>query len=205
MTHKNRRVGLIVPSSNVTMETEIPALLRNREEIFSDRFTFHSSRMRMKSVVKEELERMDDDSVRCAFELSDAAVEVQAYACLVAIMSRGHGYHKVSEQRLFKATKENGVPTPSVNSAGALIDGMHSLGMKKVSIICPYMKPLTKLVVDYIENQGIEVQDFLALEIPNNLEVAAQDPNAPAELWKKLDTKGIDGIIASACVQMPSL
>ena len=69
MTHKNRRVGLIVPSSNVTMETEIPALLRNREEIFSDRFTFHSSRMRMKSVVKEELERMDDDSVRCAFEL----------------------------------------------------------------------------------------------------------------------------------------
>ena len=205
MTYKNRRIGLIVPSSNVTMETEIPALLRNREEIFSDRFTFHSSRMRMKSVVKEELERMDDDSVRCAFELSDAAVEVQAYACLVAIMSRGHGYHKVSEQRLFKATKENGVPTPSVNSAGALIDGMHSLGMKKVSIICPYMKPLTKLVVDYIENQGIEVQDFLALEIPNNLEVAAQDPNAPAELWKKLDTKGIDGIIASACVQMPSL
>ena len=67
------------------------------------------------------------------------------------------------------------------------------------------MKPLTKLVVDYIENEGIEVQDFLALEIPNNLEVAAQDPNAPAELWKKLDTKGIDGIVASACVQMPSL
>jgi len=205
MEFNNRRVGLIVPSSNVTMETEIPALLRNREVILPDRFTFHSSRMRMKSVVKEELERMDDESVRCAIELSDAAVEVQAYACLVAIMSRGHGYHKISEKRLFEATKENGMPTPSVNSAGALVDAMHLLGMKKVSIICPYMKPLTKLVVDYIENQGIEVQDFLALEIPDNLEVAARDPNAPADLWKKLDTKGIDGIIASACVQMPSL
>ena len=205
MKFNNRRVGLIVPSSNVTMETEIPALLRNREVILPDRFTFHSSRMRMKSVVKEELERMDDESVRCAIELSDAAVEVQAYACLVAIMSRGHGYHKISEKRLFEATKENGIPTPSVNSAGALVDAMHLLGMKKVSIICPYMKPLTKLVVDYIENQGIEVQDFLALEIPDNLEVAARDPNAPADLWKKLDTKGIDGIIASACVQMPSL
>jgi maleate isomerase len=205
MKFNNRRVGLIVPSSNVTMETEIPALLRNREVILPDRFTFHSSRMRMKSVVKEELERMDDESVRCAIELSDAAVEVQAYACLVAIMSRGHGYHKISEKRLFEATKENGMPTPSVNSAGALVDAMHLLGMKKVSIICPYMKPLTKLVVDYIENQGIEVQDFLALEIPDNLEVAARDPNAPAVLWKKLDTKGIDGIIASACVQMPSL
>ena len=205
MAHVNHRVGLIVPSSNVTMETEIPALLRNREAISNERFTFHSSRMRMKSVVKEELERMDDESVRCALELSDAAVDVQAYACLVAIMSRGHGYHKVSEKRLFEVTKDNGMPTPSINSAGALVDGMHSLGLKKVSIICPYMKPLTKLVVEYIEDQGVEVQDFLALEIPNNLEVAAQDPNAPADLWKKLDTKGIDGIIASACVQMPSL
>ena len=205
MTHKNRRVGLIVPSSNVTMETEIPALLRNREEIFSDRFTFHSSRMRMKSVVKEELERMDDDSVRCAFELSDAAVEVQAYACLVAIMSRGMGYHKVSQQRLYDATVANGLPTPIVSSAGAFVDSLHAMGAKKVSIICPYMKPLTRMVVDYIESEGIEVKDFMALEIPNNLDVAAQDPNAPADLWKQLDVTGVDAIVASACVQMPSL
>ena len=207
MTSNNsyRRIGLIVPSSNVTMETEIPALLRAREAILSDRFTFHASRMRMKNVSKEELERMDDDSLRCAVELSDAAVEVQAYACLVAIMSRGMGYHKVSQQRLHDATVTNGLPTPIVSSAGALVDSLHTIGAKKVSIICPYMKPLTRMVVDYIESEGIEVQDFMALEIPNNLDVAAQDPNAPAELWKKLDVTGIDAIVASACVQMPSL
>ena len=67
------------------------------------------------------------------------------------------------------------------------------------------MKPLTRLVIDYIESEGIEVKDYLALEIPDNLKVASQDPNAPAELWKKLDTRGVDAIIASACVQMPSL
>ena len=200
-----RRVGLIVPSSNVTMETEIPALLRARESLLPDRFTFHSSRMRMKNVSKEELERMDDDSLRCAAELSDAAVEVQAYACLVAIMSRGVGYHKVSQQRLYEATVANGLPTPILSSAGALVDSLHAIGAKKVSIICPYMKPLTRMVVDYIESEGIEVKDFMALEIPNNLDVAAQDPNAPAELWKKLDVTGVDAIVASACVQMPSL
>lgn len=207
MTSNNsyRRIGLIVPSSNVTMETEIPALLRAREAIFSDRFTFHASRMRMKNVSKEELERMDDDSLRCAAELSDAAVEVQAYACLVAIMSRGVGYHKVSQQRLYEATVANGLPTPIVSSAGALVDSLHVMGAKKVSIICPYMKPLTRMVVDYIESEGIEVKDFMALEIPNNLDVAAQDPNAPADLWKQLDVTGVDAIVASACVQMPSL
>jgi maleate isomerase len=200
-----RRVGLIVPSSNITMETEIPALLKARETILPDRFTFHSSRMRMKSVVKEELEAMDADSVRCATELSDAAVEVQAYACLVAIMSMGLGYHRASREKLEKTTAENGCPTPVLNSAGALIDGLKDMGVKKVSIICPYMKPLTKMVVAYIENEGIEVQDFLALEIPDNLEVASQDPTAPAELWRKLDLRGVDAIVASACVQMPSL
>lgn len=200
-----RRIGLIVPSSNVTMETEIPALLHAREAALPDRFTFHSSRMRMKSVVKEELAQMDADSLRCALELSDAAVEVQAYACLVAIMSMGTGYHRTSSDKLYKVTEENGHPAPALNSAGALIEALHHLGAKKVSIICPYMKPLTQLVVDYIESEGVEVKDFMALEIPDNLDVAAQDPEAPAALWKKLDTKGVDTIIASACVQMPSL
>ena len=200
-----RRVGLIVPSSNLTMETEIPALLKARESILPDRFTFHSSRMRMKSVIKEELEAMDADSARCAIELSDGAVEVQAYACLVAIMSMGLGYHRKSVDRLHQATVENGCPTPVLNSAGALVDSLSEMGAKKVSIICPYMRPLTQMVVDYIENEGVEVQDFLALEIPDNLEVASQDPTAPAELWRKLDIRGVDAIVASACVQMPSL
>src|SRR3546814_19897365 len=68
------RIGQIVPSSNVTMETEIPALLRAREAIAPERFTFHSSRMRMKKVTQEELAAMDADSDRCALELSAAAV-----------------------------------------------------------------------------------------------------------------------------------
>lgn len=44
------RIGQIVPSSNVTMETEVPALLRAREAVAPERFTFHSSRMRMTRV-----------------------------------------------------------------------------------------------------------------------------------------------------------
>jgi maleate cis-trans isomerase len=45
------------------METEIPAVLRAREAVAPERFTFHSSRMRMQKVTEEELEAMDRDSV----------------------------------------------------------------------------------------------------------------------------------------------
>jgi maleate isomerase len=39
------------------METEIPAMLRAREGIAPERFTFHSARMRMQHVTKESWRR----------------------------------------------------------------------------------------------------------------------------------------------------
>lgn len=199
------RIGQIVPSSNITMETEIPAMLRAREAILPERFTFHSARMRMKKVTKVELAKMDGDSDRCALELSDASVDVLGYACLVAIMSMGLGYHRLSELRLHERTVENGHAAPVVTSAGALVDGLAALGAKRVAVVAPYMKPLTQMVVSYIENEGVAVQDWLALEIPDNLEVAAQDPANLLEHYRKLDLTGIDALVLSACVQMPSL
>lgn len=199
------RIGQIVPSSNVTMETEIPAIFRARESILPERFTFHSSRMRMKKVTKEELEAMDAMSLKCAQELSDAHVDVMGYACLVAIMSMGRGYHCVSETNLHRETTDNGFPTPIVTSAGALVTGLKALGAKKVALITPYMRPLTDLVVDYIEHQGFEVKGSIALEIADNLEVAAQDPMNLLEIYKRLDLTDVDVLVASCCVQMPSL
>ncbi|PZQ83102.1 MAG: Asp/Glu racemase [Ancylobacter novellus] len=187
------------------METEIPALLRAREAIGDERFTFHSARMRMKHVTKEELAKMDADSDRCALELSDARVDVMGYACLVAIMSMGHGYHCVSGARLKKLTEDNGAPAPVVTSAGALIDGLRAMGARKVAVVAPYMKPLTAMVVDYIRNEGIEVSDVRALEIQNNLAVAAHDPMNLPGIVAGMKTDDVDAIVLSACVQMPSL
>src|SRR6516225_8399377 len=97
---RNFRIGQIVPSSNTTMETEIPAMLRAREALRpEERFTFHSSRMRMHKVNKEGL--------RCAAELADARVDVMSTACLVAIMAMGLGYHRQTEQELTEVARAN--------------------------------------------------------------------------------------------------
>ena len=199
------RIGQIVPSSNTTMETEIPAMLRGREHVEPERFTFHSSRMRMKKVTKEELEAMDADSGRCALELVDARVDVLGYACLVAIMSMGKGYHRESEARLHQITVKEGHPTPVVTSAGALVAGLKALGAKRVSLVAPYLRPLTSLVIDYIETEGISVADSISLEIPDNVEVGRRDPISLIGIYKDLKLSGIDALVLSSCVQMPSL
>lgn len=200
------KVGMIVPSSNTTMETEIPAMLRSREAVRPESFTFHSSRMRMKHVTPEELRAMDEDSVRCALELSDARVDVMGYACLVAIMAQGPGYHRDSEERLRKAAAaENGLDSPVVSSAGSLVEALHHLGAKRISLVAPYLRPLTGLVCGYIQEEGIEVVDSLSLEVADNIEVGRLDPGNLPGLAGKVQTRGVDALVLSACVQMPSL
>jgi len=194
---KTFRIGQIVPSSNTTMETEIQAMLLARQSIRPERFTFHSSRMRMKKVVKEELAAMDAESDRCALELSDARVDVLGYACLVAIMAMGHGSHE--------RTVENGGAAPVITSAGALVEALKVIGAKRIVVVAPYMKPLTELVVDYIRNEGFEVVAYRALEIPDNLDVGRHDPRLLPEIVKTLPYQDVDAIVLSACVQMPSL
>nr|WP_264662453.1 Asp/Glu racemase [Azospirillum canadense] len=187
------------------METEIPAMLAARQLIRPERFTFHSSRMRMRHVTKEELAAMDAESDRCALELSDAGVDVLGYACLVAIMAMGLGYHRQSERRLAARTEENGAPAPVVTSAGALVDALGVIGAKRIALVAPYMKPLTRTVVEYIEAEGVEVVDWVALEIPNNLDVARHDPNNLPGIVRGMRTADVDAVVLSACVQMPSL
>ncbi|MEV7773945.1 Asp/Glu racemase [Kitasatospora sp. NPDC086791] len=199
------RIGQIVPSSNVTMETEVPALLRAREAVAPERFTFHSSRMRMTRVTPEQLRAMDGESDRCAAELSDARVDVIGYACLVAVMATGPGYHREAERRLHRRTVENGAPAPVVTSAGALVAGLRTLGARKVTMVTPYLRPLARTVVDYLAEEGVEVLDHAALEIADNLDVAAHDPARLPAIARRLAHAEADAVVLSACVQMPSL
>jgi len=200
------RIGQIVPSSNTTMETEIPAMLRAREALRPDeRFTFHSSRMRMHKVTQEELATMNQESLRCAAELADARVDVMSTACLVAIMAMGLGYHRQTERELTEVARANQCAAPVMTSAGALIDGLKTLNAKRICLMAPYVRSLTDLVVQYIESEGIEVIDALCFEIPDNLEVGRRAPLRLIEDVQRLNTKGADVIVASACVQMPSL
>ena len=196
-----RRIGLIVPSSNTTMETELPALFARRSETF----TWHSARVTMTQVTPEELDAMVRASDTAAQTLADAPVEVIAYACLVAVMCRGAGAHREVESQLAKALGETQRQPPVVSSAGALISGLRALGARRIAMIAPYMRPLTAQVADYIRSEGLEVTESVALEVTDNVEVGRLDPAHLVEKARRIDTSRIDALVLSACVQMPSL
>jgi Arylmalonate decarboxylase len=150
------RVGLIVPSSNTTMETEVPALLAAHSRVCpADTFSFHSSRARMQQVSAEELRAMNDQVGRCALELSDARPDIVATACLVAVMAQGRGYHRVAEAQITEIARGQGLDSPVISSAGALVNALAALGARRVALVAPYVESLTALVVDYLEGEGL--------------------------------------------------
>lgn len=200
---RTHRIGLIVPSSNTTIETEVPEMLRRLEP--QERFTFHGSRARMRTVSAEELATMNAEADRCAVELSDADVGVIVYACLVALIAQGVGFAERAAAQIAATAAANGARVPVVTSAGALVDGIRTLGAASVAIVTPYVPALTLMVAEHLEGCGIRVTDAIGLEEPDNRRVAELDPAGLAGVVERLDTDGADAIVLSACVQMPSL
>jgi maleate isomerase len=214
------RVGLIVPSSNVTMETELPELLAsgtaNGNAVNGSpahggaasggtRYTFHSSRAVLHRVDAESLHRMVGESDRCAREIADAQVDAVAYACLIAVMAEGAGAHEAAEARLAATLAEAGCAVPVTSSAGALVRTLQRLGATRVAMITPYVETLTQLVAGYLEGYGITVVSSVSLGVADNVAVGRLDPGELAGHARRLELHRADAVILSACVQMPSL
>lgn len=200
MTHL--RIGLVVPSSNVTVETEMPTILGRHPDA---RFSFHASRMRMAKVSPEQLMAMNAQRERCIMELGDADPDVILYACLVALMAAGPREHQRVESLVAEQLATGGSETKIRSSAGALTEGLAALGARRIALVTPYMRPLAEKVVTYLEAEGFEVADWRALEVEDNREVGCIPGDRVMQAARSLDLSGVDALVISACVQMPSL
>lgn len=199
---RQHRIGLVVPSSNVTVETELPALL-GRYPLA--RFSFHSSRMRMATVSPAELRAMNAQRERCILELGDAGVDVILYACLVALMVGGPGEHQRVESAIAEQLATGGSTAIVRSSAGALVEGLHALSARRIALVTPYLRPLAEQVVGYLEAEQFTVADWRALEVADNAEVGAIPGDRVLAAARELDLSAVDALVISACVQMPSL
>jgi maleate isomerase len=199
---KDVRLGLVVPSSNVTVETELPRILSRHPEA---RFSFHSSRMRMATVSPEGLAAMNAQRERCILELGDASPDLILYACLVAIMVGGTGEHRRVESLVAEQLATGGSEALVRSSAGALVEGLRGLEARRIAMVVPYMKPLAQQVVNYLIAEGFDITDWRALEVEDNREVGCIPGGRVMQAARSLDLSGVDALVISACVQMPSL
>ena len=179
------RFGLIIPSSNTSMESEFWRMT-------SGWATIHAERLRFQKITVDELEAMEAQLSEGASRLADAEVNVIGYGCTSGSLFKGKDHDREIEDKI---TAETGIP--AVATARAVIEAMESLNISRVCVATPYTDEISELEKSFLEQNKIEVLKIVGLGIEENLEVGRKAPDVAYELAKKAFVPEAPGIFIS--------
>ncbi|MCR6691234.1 MAG: aspartate/glutamate racemase family protein [archaeon YNP-LCB-003-016] len=186
------RIGLLVPSSNTTMELEFWRVLPKD-------FSIHTARLKLRDVTVEGLELMESEIDDEALKLADADVDVILYGCTTGSLFRGVGHDKLIESRIERLTGK-----PAISTSGAVVSALRFLKAEKISVITPYIDELNILEERFLVGNGFKVMDLKSLNMIRNVDIGRVSSDAIMNLFSKLDYSSSDAIFIS-CTNMPTL
>lgn len=178
-------MGLIVPSSNTTMEPEMWRLMPSGVSV-------HTARVRLERVTVEELLAMEKDAEAAARMLATADVDVVVYGCTTGSLVGGLGYDQKISRLLESASGR-----PALATATAVVEALRRLGADRVALATPYVDEVNEREVKFLEGNGIEVVDLKALRIERNTDIGRIPPERVYRLARSLDVGSADAVFIS--------
>jgi len=179
------RLGLIVPSSNTTMEAEFWRMAMGWA-------TVHTARMKLRRITVDELEEMEKRMLEAAARLKDAEVDVIGYGCTSGSLFKGKDHDKEIERRI---TLKTGIP--AIATARTVVEALKELRIEKVCVATPYVEEINELERRFLEENGVKVLNIKGLGLVRNTEVGMKDPNVAYELAKEVYVPEAQGIFIS--------
>lgn len=160
------RVGVIVPSSNTTVETDFIRAL-------PDGITFHAARMFIAETTAEAERRMIYDYVpRAVTDLATLRPHVVAFACT----SGGAILGADGETALIgNIARETGAFVVSTNDAVG--KAMERLGRRRIAVLTPYVDELNAAICAGLERRGLTVVHIAGLGITDNFDIGNVTPD----------------------------
>lgn len=192
------RIGLIVPSSNTNVEPDFQLLCPEGVTVHSVRSGGYDVNAVPDSDEMQKFVRQSMD--QNIIDLTDSRVDVIAYGCTSATLSEGPVFDAEFASRLEKQTGK-----PAVTTAGALVEAIQAIGVKRVAFTSPYVKRLSAEAVEFLESSGISVVNELAFDKElSSLEQNALTPQDAFEMALKVDHSDAEAIVIS-CTDYRSL
>lgn len=189
---KTLRLGLLIPSSNTTMEHELNVMRPKGA-------TIHVARMQLKEVTLSKLMDMEKEIEAAALRLADAKVNVIGFGCTSGSLFRGLGHDQEIVTRIQKATD-----IPAVATAGSVVNALKALNLPRISVATPYAEEINSLEKRFLEENGLAIQKIKGLGIKDNLKIGEQSPGTVHDLVKEVDTAWNDGIFVS-CTNLKTI
>ncbi|AMM54085.1 maleate cis-trans isomerase family protein [Pyrococcus kukulkanii] len=179
------RFGLIVPSSNTTMEMEF-------HRYIPEGISLHTARMPLRNVNEEELTKMATFATDAAKLLADAGVELIVFGCTSGSFIGGRDFEKEIEMKI-----EEEVNIETFTTSTAVIEALNVLDIQSLLVITPYIEEINQKEKEFLEANGFEVLDIRGLGIEDNLEIGKLEPYTAYRLAKATFIDEADGIFIS--------
>ncbi len=179
------RIGLIVPSSNTTMEMELNSAIPGG-------ISLHTARMPLRNVNEEELVKMSGLAVESARLLKDADVDIILYGCTSGSFIGGRNFEKELERKI-----EDAVNIPVVTTSTAVIEALKILDARDILVITPYTNEINLREKEFLEANDFEVLDIRGLGIEENTKIGKLEPYEAYRLAKATFMEEAEAIFIS--------
>lgn len=180
------RVGIIMPATNLLLETALPRMA-------PEGVTFHTARLSTTSSASaDSLKEMSKQIVNAARDLASAKVDLIAYCCTASSFIQGRSH---DEEVISEIAESTGVPT--VTTMGSIVDALKQLGVRRPVIVSPYVTQLEELEAKYLENEGFHVSASAAMGISDMIGLHDPLPGEVYRLTRKTWVEGADGALIS--------
>jgi maleate isomerase len=174
MALANRRIGLLVPSSNSTVEVEFYRAL-------PDDVSLHVGRLPITQVNPESIEGMVDPLAAEAKKLASADVDVIVLGAAAPSFLKGMGYDREVSQRIAQATGK-----PATTASTALLQSLKALGVRRIALGTAYSTKVNAIAIDFLTANGIEVVKTECLGLVDNLEIGRLDVQTAYDLGRRI-------------------
>ena len=186
MPEARKKLGLILPSSNTTVEPDL-------HRVLPEHVSLHASRIWVVDVTHDDLEAMNRDAEMAARYVGTAEVDAIAYACTSGSFIGGPGY---DQDLLARITAEAG-GVPSVGTSPAMVEALRAVGIRRVSVVTPYTDEINEGLTTFLAAHGFEVLSMAGQQIVPNVEIGAQTPETILAFAKANLDPEADGLFLS--------
>ncbi|MHA1910839.1 MAG: maleate cis-trans isomerase family protein [Candidatus Kariarchaeaceae archaeon] len=199
-----KRLGVIVPSSNTTMETEfweLARLFNETQEKSANSITLNSffGRMALKKVTLSALKEMEKESLFEAEKLAHAQVDLICYGCTSGSFIEGRDMSGGITEKLTKTTQ-----IQSYTTAQAISELAHELIDTSLSVITPYTDEINIREKEFLEAKGIKVDQIKGMGLVENTSIGRVQPEELEKFVLNSRMQNSDALFIS-CTNLPTL
>lgn len=144
-----KRIGILIPSTNTTVEADFQRVLGDKISVHSERL--HIPDGTMTAAFLDEMNRGLEEKVKL---LAAARVNVIAYACTSGSFYRGSAW----DEQVNQVVQEN-ADVPCVTTSTAVSKAFRALGLQRISVITPYPQWTNDKLAEYYRNEGFDIVD----------------------------------------------